>query len=152
MDPRLGLPDPTAALTAKIVGAYIRANPAAETELPTLIRHVREALSGVDRPDASPSAPAPAPAVPVDQSIRGGFLICLEDGRKFRSLKRHLRTVYNLTPEAYRAKWDLPADYPMVAPAYSANRSALAKAIGLGAAGPRSGMVLWQSGASVRVA
>ena len=152
MDLRLCLPHHTDTQTAKIVGAYIRANPTAATELPMLIRQVREALAGVGRPAGPSPAPALEPAVPVDRSIRGGFLICLEDGRKFRSLKRHLRTVYNLTPEAYREKWGLPADYPMVAPSYSANRSALAKAIGLGAAAPRSGVVLWQAGASVRVA
>jgi predicted transcriptional regulator len=137
------------ALTARIVGAYVRGNPAGAAELPSLIRQVHQALAGVDEPAAAAMV---APAVPIDRSIHKGFLICLEDGRKFRSLKRHLRTVYSLTPEAYRAKWGLPADYPMVAPSYSANRSALAKAIGLGAMGPRSGVVLWQAGAEVRVA
>ena len=137
----------TAALTARIVGAYVAAQPLPAAAVPGLIHQVHAALAGTG---AAP--PAPIPAVPIAQSVRGGFLICLEDGRKFRSLKRHLRTVYDLSPEAYRAKWDLPSNYPMVAPAYSANRSALAKAIGLGVAGPRPGVVLWQAGGDVRVA
>ena len=150
----------TTALTAKIVGAYVRAHALPAGELPGLIRQVEDALTGVSAGVAGTAeaiavpvpAPAPPPAVPIDRSIRDGYLICLEDGRKFRSLKRHLRTAYNLTPDAYRAKWGLPADYPMVSPAYSANRSALAKAIGLGAAQPRSGVVLWQAGDGMRVA
>jgi len=142
---------PMAALTARIVGAYVAANPLPEQALPGLIQQVHGALAGVDRPD--PAAPeARTPAVPIEKSIRDGFLICLEDGRKFRSLKRHLRAAYDLSPQAYRTRWGLPDDYPMVAPSYSANRSALAKAIGLGAAEPRSGVVLWQAGDSIRVA
>ena len=140
-----------AAPTARIIGAYLAAHPQASHELAGLTRGVHAALAGL-----CPAAPSPSeiriPAAPIERSVCDGFLICLEDGRKFRSLRRHLRTVYNLTPEAYRARWGLPADYPMVAPAYSANRSALAKAIGLGAAGRRSGVVLWQAGSRMRVA
>jgi predicted transcriptional regulator len=145
----------TVALTARVVGAYVAAGQADAGEIPALIGQVHAALADAGRPEPAPApmaAPAAPPAVPVDQSIRAGFLICLEDGRKFRSLKRHLRTVYDLTPDAYRARWGLPADYPMVAPSYSANRSALAKAIGLGAVERRSGVVLWQAGSSVQVA
>ncbi len=138
----------TAALTARIVAAYVGAQPLPASALPEVIRGVSQALLG----DVPPAAATRGPAVPIEASVRDGFLICLEDGRRFRTLKRHLRTVYDLTPEAYRARWGLPADYPMVAPAYSANRSALAKAIGLGSAGQRGGVVLWQAGAQVQVA
>ena len=139
------------ALTARIVGAYLAAGQASASEVPLVIGQVHAALAGLDRRPQTP-APQLSPAVPIDRSVRDGYLVCLEDGRRFRSLKRHLRTVYGLTPDAYRARWGLPADYPMVAPSYSANRSALAKAIGLGAAERRSGVVLWQAGGDVRVA
>ena len=139
-----------AALTARIVAAYVAGQTLPASALPEVIRKVGRALAC--DPQAAATAAMPIPAVPIEASVRDGFLICLEDGRRFRSLKRHLRTVYDLTPAAYRTRWGLPDDYPMVAPAYSANRSALAKAIGLGSAAQRSGVVLWQAGGQVQVA
>jgi predicted transcriptional regulator len=104
-------------------------------DLPALIKQVHSALATVGAPAVEP-APAPKePAVPVKKSITADYLICLEDGRKFKSLKRHLRTKYDMTPEDYRAKWGLPKDYPMVAPNYAEARSNLAKQMGLGQGG-----------------
>ena len=119
-------------LSTEIVSAYVSNNALSVTDLPKLIADVHSALRGLR--SASPSEPAEElkPAVPVKKSIAADYLICLEDGKKFKSLKRHLRTHYNLSPEEYREKWGLPADYPMVAPNYSATRSRLAKDNGLG--------------------
>lgn len=119
---------------ADLVSAYVSNNSLRASDLPDLIAAVDTALRQLSTPPTAvepTEAPKP-PAVPVKKSITDDFIICLEDGKKFRSLKRHLGTVYNMTPEKYREKWGLPADYPMVAPAYSAVRSKLAKAIGLG--------------------
>jgi predicted transcriptional regulator len=122
-------------LTAEIASAFVSNNRIAPNELPLLIQSIYGALSTSD------VAPAPAepvrrdPAVSIKKSITDDYLICLEDGRRFKSLKRHLRTKYNLSPEDYRAKWDLPKTYPMVAPAYAAARSNLAKEMGLGQGG-----------------
>lgn len=113
-----------------IVAAYVGNNTVAADELPDLIRLVHASLLAVAGGESG--APQPKPAVPVAKSISDNFLICLEDGKKFKSLKRHLRTAYDMSPEEYRAKWDLPADYPMVAPGYSRQRSKLAKKMGLG--------------------
>jgi predicted transcriptional regulator len=122
-------------MTADIVSAYVGANTVAAGDLPSLIQAVHGALSGMSRQaDAIEAAPR-EPAVPVKRSITPGFLICLDDGRKFKSLKRHLRTKYNMSPEDYRAKWGLPKDYPMVAPDYAKARSDLAKQMGLGQGG-----------------
>jgi predicted transcriptional regulator len=119
------------ALATGIVSAYVRNNTLQTNELPDLIRSVHAALMDLSRP--MPAAPeAPKPAVPVKKSIYKDYLVCLEDGLKFKSLKRHLRSKYGLSPEEYRAKWGLPADYPMVAPGYSEKRSKLAKKMGLG--------------------
>ncbi len=118
-------------LTADIVAAYVSNNSVQANDLPQLIRSVHAALGATSQPVPEP-APRAEPAVSIRKSITPEFLICLEDGRKFKSLKRHLRTKYNLSPEDYRAKWGLPKDYPMVAPDYAASRSALAKSIGLG--------------------
>ena len=119
-------------MTAEIVAAYVENNTISTGDLPALIQSVHRALSSVSSgADAVEAAPK-EPAVPVRRSITADFLICLEDGRKFKSLKRHLRTQYNLSPEQYREKWSLPPDYPMVAPAYAKARSALAKQMGLG--------------------
>lgn len=115
---------------ARIVAAYVGNNAVAPDDLPDLIRLVHRALGAVA--GGEPAVPALKPAVPVEKSVSDNFLICLEDGKKFKSLKRHLRTSYDLSPEEYRAKWDLPADYPMVAPGYSRQRSKLAKKMGLG--------------------
>lgn len=127
-------------LTAEIAAAYVENNKVEAAELANLISTIHRALAGVG--NAAPPAPAEAkkpakPAAPIRRSVTDDFIICLEDGRKFKSLRRHLRTKYNLSPEDYRAKWGLPKDYPMVAPAYAAERSALAKAMGLGQGGRR---------------
>ncbi len=119
-------------LVADIVSAYVANNSVPVSELPGLIASTHTAIASL----SSPAAPAPeekaVPAVPIKKSITPDFLICLEDGKKFKSLKRHLRTSYDMSPEQYRAKWNLPADYPMVAPAYAEARSNLAKKMGLG--------------------
>jgi predicted transcriptional regulator len=119
-------------LTAEIVSAYVGNNTTPASELPSLIGQVHAALVRVSEGQV-PAAPAPAkPAVPVKKSLTAEYIVCLEDGKKFKSLKRHLRSKYNMTPEQYREKWNLPADYPMVAPNYAVTRSALAKKMGLG--------------------
>lgn len=120
-------------LTAEIVAAYVSNNPVSTTDLPTLINSVRSALGGADGAGtAAEPVDKPKPAVPVRRSVQNDYIICLEDGQKFKSLKRHLMTHYGLTPEQYREKWDLPSDYPMVAPSYAEARSRLAKEMGLG--------------------
>jgi len=128
-------------LTASIVSAYLSNNPTPASEIPNLISQVHAALQRVANGRAEP-APAPAPikpAVPVKKSVHPDYLVCLEDGKRFKSLRRHLRTQYNMTPEQYRDKWNLPADYPMVAPNYAVTRSQLAKKMGLGQQRPERG-------------
>jgi predicted transcriptional regulator len=126
--------DPTnyIGLTAEIVSAYVSNNAVASADIPALISQVHTALLRVSSGEAQPSSEPLKPAVPVKRSINPDFIVCLEDGKKFKSLKRHLRTQYNMTPEQYRDKWSLPPDYPMVAPNYAAARSQLAKQMGLG--------------------
>ncbi|KAA3441919.1 MucR family transcriptional regulator [Mesorhizobium sp. SARCC-RB16n] len=119
-------------LTADVVSAYVSNNPVPVGELPALIGQVHAALKGTAGGVASAKPEALNPAVPIKKSVTPDFIICLEDGKKFKSLKRHLSTDYGLSPNDYRAKWGLPADYPMVAPNYAAARSALAKTMGLG--------------------
>ena len=120
-------------LTADIVSAYVSNNSVPAGDLPGLISEVHAALSRVIG-NVAPVVPAeaPKPAIPVKKSITADFLVCLEDGKKFKSLKRLLRTQYNMSPEQYREKWGLPPDYPMVAPNYAEARSQLAKKMGLG--------------------
>lgn len=120
------------ALTAAIVSAYAARNPLPATDLPSLIRTIYDALSSLGQVTTSPAAPEPIPAVPPKKSVFPDHIICLEDGKPFKALKRHLRAAYGMTPEDYRAKWKLPPDYPMVAPNYAAYRSSQARAIGLG--------------------
>ncbi len=121
------------AVAAEIVSAYVRNNSVRPSELPELLNIVRSTLEKIAAPAPSePAAEAPQPKVPVRKSIMDDYLICLEDGKHFRSLKRHLHSVHQLTPDDYRAKWRLPPDYPMVAPAYATTRSNLAKTMGLG--------------------
>jgi predicted transcriptional regulator len=122
-------------MTADIVSAYVGNNNVQATELPSLIANIHAALTQVSGGAPEPEPELKEPAVPVRKSITPDFLICLEDGRKFKSLKRHLRTKYNISPEEYRAKWGLPKDYPMVAPNYAKARSDLAKQMGLGQGG-----------------
>lgn len=119
-------------LTAEIVAAYVGSNTVGTTEIPELIREVHLALHRTASGGAEPKAEPPKPAVPIRKSVTPDFIICLEDGKRFKSLKRHLRTHYDLTPGEYREKWGLPPDYPMVAPNYAKARSALAKEMGLG--------------------
>lgn len=125
-------------LTADIVAAYVSANSVAPAELPTLILSVHKALGGVANGVVEPEPAPKEPAVPIKKSITPDYLICLEDGRRFKSLKRHLRSRYAMSPEDYRAKWGLPKDYPMVAPNYARARSDLAKRMGLGQVGARA--------------
>ena len=119
-------------LTAQIVSAYVSNNTVPAGEIPGLINQVHLALSRVSGKSADGPAEPLKPAISVKKSITPEFIVCLEDGKKFKSLKRHLRTQYNMTPEQYREKWGLSADYPMVAPNYAAARSQLAKQMGLG--------------------
>ena len=119
-------------MTAEIVTAHVTHNTVAVSDLPTLIEKVHAALAGLGTAPAAEIAESQLPAVSVRASIRPEYLVCLEDGKKLKMLKRYLRSNYQLTPDAYRRKWGLPSDYPMVAPAYRAIRSALALNIGLG--------------------
>ncbi|KUM25200.1 transcriptional regulator [Mesorhizobium loti] len=118
-------------MTTDIVSAYVSKNALPISSLPDLIHSVNQSLSKIGQP-AEPERPAQIPAVNPKRSVFPDHIICLEDGKKFKSLKRHLNVDYGLSPEEYRSKWSLPADYPMVAPNYSASRSQLAKASGLG--------------------
>jgi predicted transcriptional regulator len=119
-------------LATDIVSAYVSNNSVAAGELPTLIKDVVGALTRVTTDSSAAPAEAVKPAVPIKKSITPDYIVCLEDGKQFKSLKRHLRTQYGLSPEQYREKWGLAADYPMVAPNYAAARSKLAKQMGLG--------------------
>lgn len=122
------------ALTTDIVSAYVSNNTLGTGEISGLIEQVFKTLSGVTA-DGGHAADRPQPAVPIKRSITPEYLICLEDGKKLKMLKRHLKTAYNMSPEDYRERWGLPADYPMVAPSYAEKRSQLAKDIGLGTKG-----------------
>jgi predicted transcriptional regulator len=119
-------------LTASIVSSYVSNNSVSSADLPALIGQVHSALVRVTSGSGEIPSEPPRPAVGVKKSVTPDFIVCLEDGKKFKSLKRHLRTRYNMTPEQYREKWGLTSDYPMVAPNYAAARSQLAKQMGLG--------------------
>ncbi|MGB0626336.1 MAG: MucR family transcriptional regulator [Alphaproteobacteria bacterium] len=118
-------------MTTQVVSAYVGNNPVPETQISDVIQSVYGSLEGLNGGRTS-SQTKQKPAVPIKRSITPDHIVCLEDGKKLKMLKRYLRTAYNLTPEQYRAKWGLPADYPMVAPNYAKQRSAFAKEIGLG--------------------
>ena len=118
-------------LTSDIVAAHVSNNSVSLADLPTLISNVHAALAGLDNKVPAPE-PMPEPAVSIRTSIKNEYIVCLEDGKKLKMLKRHLMTRYNMTPDQYRARWNLPSDYPMVAPAYAEKRRELAKKIGLG--------------------
>lgn len=122
-------------MTADIVSAYVSNNAIATADIPNLIQSVHQALLGVTLGADEAEPEPPEPAVPVRRSITPDHIVCLEDGRKFKSLKRHLRTKYDMSPDEYRTKWGLPKDYPMVAPNYAKARSELAKQMGLGQGG-----------------
>ena len=115
-------------LVSKLVSAYVSNNSLPPSEIPHLIETVHEALKSPDQTASSP----PEPAVPIKRSVTSNFVICLEDGKKLKMLKRHLRNAFDMSPDEYRQRWGLPGDYPMVAPEYAARRSELAKKIGLG--------------------
>ncbi len=119
-------------LTASIVSAYVSNNSVPSADLPALIGQVHSALTRVSSGYGEALSEPPKPAISIKKSITPDYIVCLEDGKKFKSLKRHLRTQYSMTPEQYRDKWGLPPDYPMVAPNYAAARSNLAKQMGLG--------------------
>lgn len=119
-------------LTAEIVSAYVSKNSVPASALPALIGSVYRSLVALRTEQAAAPVEPQKPAVPIKKSVQDDFIICLEDGKKFKSLKRHLGVHYGLTPAAYREKWNLPHDYPMVAPSYAAERSALALKLGLG--------------------
>jgi predicted transcriptional regulator len=118
-------------LAAEIVAAFVSYNPVPKSELPNLIEAVHSAVERLEKGLESAPGEAKTPAVPIRKSITPDFLICLDDGKRFKSLRRHL-TSLGLTPAQYRAKWNLPSDYPMTAPNYAAQRSAIAKTLGLG--------------------
>ncbi|NBX66181.1 MAG: MucR family transcriptional regulator [Proteobacteria bacterium] len=118
-------------LTSSIVSSYLSANTVPASDIPALIERIYKTLSNVNSP-AGASSERPQPAVPIKKSITPDYIVCLEDGKKLKMLKRHLKSAYNLTPEEYRERWGLPSDYPMTAPNYADKRSKLAKIIGLG--------------------
>jgi len=125
-------------LTTNIVAAHVSNNSVAATDLPMIIRDVYDTLSNVGSPrEREPERPSPA--VPIKKSVTPEYIVCLEDGKKLKMLKRHLKTAYDMSPEDYRERWGLPADYPMVAPNYARQRSKLAKQIGLGTRARRKG-------------
>jgi len=119
-------------LTTEIVASFVGGNTVAASDLPTVITRVFQALRLAGQAEPAKAPQAPVPAVPIKKSVGRDYVICLEDGKKLKMLKRHLATRYQMTPAAYRQRWGLPADYPMVAPAYTAQRSSLAKSLGLG--------------------
>lgn len=119
-------------MAVDIVSAYVSNNPLPSIQITEVIRSVYGALDALGSSDAEVREEAPKPAVPVKKSVTPDYLICLEDGKKLKMLKRHLRTNYGMTPDEYKAKWGLPADYPIVAPNYASQRSEFAKKIGLG--------------------
>ncbi len=121
-------------LTTEIVSAYLSNNSISQNEIPGIIEQTYKTLALVEGETAA-AAERPQPAVPVKKSVNPDYIVCLEDGKKLKMLKRHLKTAYNMTPEEYRERWGLPSDYPMVAPNYARQRSRLAKDIGLGTRG-----------------
>jgi len=126
-------------LASEIVAAYVSNNPIPVSEVPAMIRSVHGTLGGLVSAPQGEAPTAQKPAVPIKRSVNPDYIVCLEDGKKLKMLKRYLRSNYNMTPEEYRAKWGLPADYPMVAPNYAAQRSEFAKKIGLGRTASSSG-------------
>jgi len=127
------------ALTTEIVAAHVSNNTVAVGDLAQLINQVYQSLANIGSAPVAAPASRPQPAVTVKKSIQPDYLVCLEDGKKLKMLKRHLKTAYNMSPEAYRERWGLPSDYPMVAPNYARQRSRLAKEIGLGTRARRGG-------------
>ena len=139
-------------LTADIAAAYLSANTVPAGDLAGLIQTIHQALSGVSSGAPAQAAEPAKPAVPLKKSITPDYLISLEDGKKYKSLKRHLRTKYNMTPEDYRTKWGLPKDYPMVAPNYAKARSEMARSMGLGQGGRGRKKAAGNNGAGAKAA
>jgi len=131
-----GKADDLLKFASEIVAAYVSNNPIPVSEIPAMIKSVHATLGGLAGGVSTETPTALKPAVPVKKSVTPEYIVCLEDGKKLKMLKRYLRSRYDLTPEEYRAKWGLPADYPMVAPNYAAQRSEFAKKIGLGKSAP----------------
>jgi predicted transcriptional regulator len=131
MDTSNDMQETLVTLTADIVAAHVSNNSVAVSDLPLIIQNVHGALAALGQPVQEPEAPQ-EPAVSIRSSVKPDYIVCLEDGKKLKMLKRHLMTHYQMTPEEYRTKWKLPADYPMVAPNYAEQRRSLAKKIGLG--------------------
>ena len=131
-DTELISPEELLRMTTEVAAAYFSNNTLPSLQLPEVIKTIHDSLTALRGGDGATPAEPPTPAVPIKKSVTPDYIVCLEDGRKLKMLKRHLRTAYNMTPEDYRRRWGLPADYPMVAPNYAAKRSALAKKIGLG--------------------
>lgn len=132
LDEELGGEGDTLQMTAEIVAAYVANNSIPSEQLPELIRSIYGTLGSLGRGGEEPAADKKKPAVPINKSIHNDYIICLEDGKKLKMLKRYLRSTYNMSPDDYRKRWGLPPDYPMVAPSYAARRSEFAKSIGLG--------------------
>lgn len=131
-DPEGRSPEELLRLGAEIVAAYVSRNAVSAEAVPDIIRTVHQALEGLTRAAPPPIEERPKPAVPLSKSVQHDFIVCLEDGKRLKMLKRYLRSRYDMSPDDYRRRWGLPADYPMVAPAYAARRSDFAKQIGLG--------------------
>lgn len=131
-DPEGRSPEELLRLGAEIVAAYVSRNAVSADAVPEIIRTVHQALEGLSRGAPPPVEERPKPAVPISRSVQHDYIVCLEDGKKLKMLKRYLRSRYDMSPDEYRRRWGLPADYPMVAPAYAARRSDFAKQIGLG--------------------
>lgn len=131
MDTENDMQETLVTLTADIVAAHVSNNSVAVSDLPLIIQNVHGALAGLSKPAEEPEVKQ-EPAVSIRSSVKPDYVVCLEDGKKLKMLKRHLMTHYQMTPEQYRQKWNLPADYPMVAPNYAEQRRSLAKKIGLG--------------------
>ncbi|MGQ9369631.1 MucR family transcriptional regulator [Azospirillum sp. ST 5-10] len=125
-------PNELQALTAKVVAAYVGNNSVAVADLPSLIGSVQSAFRGLGDDRSAPAKNEQTPAVPIKKSVTPDYIVCLEDGKKLKMLKRHLKTVYDMSPDDYRAKWNLPPEYPMVAPNYAKARSEMATRLGLG--------------------
>lgn len=119
-------------MTADIVASFVSNNKVSSDELTEIIRSVHKAVTGLSGSNSTAPAEKPKPAAPINKSVHNDYIICLEDGKKLKMLKRYLRSTYGLSPDDYRKRWGLPADYPMVAPSYAARRSEFAKKIGLG--------------------
>jgi len=131
--------DDTLRMTTDIVASFVSNNKLSSAELADLIRSVHKTVASLAAPGAAPVGERPKPAAPINKSVQHEYIVCLEDGKKLKMLKRYLRSTYGMTPEDYRKRWGLPADYPMVAPAYAARRSEFAKKIGLGKGVRRKG-------------